>query len=169
MNYRYNRAKRHWTLRQRLDFYRDMSGGPDSCWTWQAFKLPKGYGQLGWKRKLELAHRLAFAEANGFIAPDGTLLLEPSVLVLHQCDNPPCCNPNHLRAGNKRDNALEAKERGLLRILKGEDAAHAKLTEAQVLAIRSDPRTHRAIAAEYGVGKTVIGSIKNRTKWKHLP
>lgn len=168
MNYRYDRVQRHWTLRQRLDFYLDKSGGPDACWPWKAFRLPKGYGQLGWKGKLELSHRLVYADEHGLIAPDGTLLLPPTVLVLHECDNPPCGNGAHLHEGDKKKNAQEARDRGLLKIAVGEDAGSAKLTEKQVLAIREDLRTHRDIANAYGVGKTIIGSIKNRTKWKHL-
>lgn len=168
MNYRYDRAKRHWLLRERLDFYRDMSGGPNACWPWQAYRMPNGYGQLGWKKKLELAHRLAYAEAHNLLNTNGSLALDRTILVLHSCDNPPCCNPAHLSLGNKKKNAEEARDRGLLKILKGEDAVNSKLTESQVLAIRFDERAHREIAADYGVGKTIIGSIKNRTKWKHL-
>lgn len=168
MNYRHNRAKRDWTLRQRLDFYLDKSGGPNACWPWTAFRLPKGYGQLGWKGKLELSHRLSYAEEHGLIDVDGTLLIDPKELILHECDNPPCGNPAHLHKGDKKKNAQEARDRGLLKIAHGQGAGAAKLTEIQVLAIRKDLRTHRAIAVDYGVGKTIIGSIKNRTKWKHL-
>lgn len=34
------------------------------------------------------------------------------------------------------------------------------LTREQAAVIRSDPRSHRAIAADYGVGHTTIGQIK---------
>jgi len=65
-------------------------------------------------------------------------------------------------------NAREAVDRGLLRPRKGEEATSAKLTEKQVLRIRADPAPHRVLAKKYGVGKTIIGSIKSRKKWKHL-
>jgi hypothetical protein len=32
-------------------------------------------------------------------------------MVCHRCDNPPCCNPDHLYAGTMSDNALDSAER----------------------------------------------------------
>ena len=46
---------------------------------------------------------------------------------------------------------------------------NAKLTDAQVLAIRADRRSSRIIAAEYGVSQVSVVFIKNRKTWKHLP
>lgn len=43
-----------------------------------------------------------------------------------------------------------------------------KLTVEQVRAIRVDPRTHREIAADYGVLPAHIGRIKNRKRWAHI-
>jgi hypothetical protein len=40
--------------------------------------------------------------------------LPPSdVEVMHSCDNPPCCNPNHLSLGTRKQNAedMAAKKR----------------------------------------------------------
>ena len=48
--------------------------------------------------------------------------------------------------------------------LKGRDRK-AKLTEAQVRVILADPRTQDAIAAEYGVHRSLIGRIKQGQKW----
>ena len=50
----------------------------------------------------------------------------------------------------------------------GEKHGCAKLTNEQVLAIRQDPRSQRAIAAEYGMSQATIGRIKQRKLWKHL-
>lgn len=43
-----------------------------------------------------------------------------------------------------------------------------KLTEAQVLAIRSNPNRHQDIADEYGVATSAISKIKTRQRWAHL-
>lgn len=53
------------------------------------------------------AHRAAFTLANGPI-PDG-------VKVLHSCDNPPCINTEHLRAGTSAENSREMVARGRAR------------------------------------------------------
>lgn len=52
---------------------------------------------------------------------------------------------------------------------KGQEAGRAKLTDADVLAIREDPGKHRDIAKRYGVTHTMIGFIKRRKAWTHLP
>lgn len=84
----------------------DRSG--DGCWEWQAkSRSPFGYGVMrigGTPGRLVGAHRLAWQYTNGPI-PEG-------LCVLHDCDNPPCCNPAHLHLGTKGDNATEKVERG---------------------------------------------------------
>jgi DNA invertase Pin-like site-specific DNA recombinase len=50
----------------------------------------------------------------------------------------------------------------------GDSHPLAKLTEAAVLAIRSDKRTQTAIAADYGVDSSTISLIKNRKRWAHI-
>ena len=74
-------------------------------WTGGVY-LISGYGRasvLGW-RKNEYAHRLAYQLENGPI-PKGAW-------VLHHCDNPKCCNLNHLYLGDARRNAQDRAERG---------------------------------------------------------
>lgn len=56
--------------------------------------------------------------------------------------------------------------------LSGAEGRHngrAKLTDADVLAIRADPRPYPVVAAEYGLNRESIGFIKRRVTWKHLP
>ena len=49
------------------------------------------------------AHRMAWILANGEI-PEGKY-------VCHHCDNPPCCNPDHLYIGTQVENMRDASER----------------------------------------------------------
>lgn len=52
----------------------------------------------------------------------------------------------------------------------GEARSQAKLTEAQVLEIRrADGVTHRELAARYSVSESLIGQIRQRRIWKHVP
>lgn len=60
-------------------------------------------------------------------------------VVRHKCDNPRCINPDHLESGTYVDNMRDCKERGRLRsaTFAGEASAAAKVTDAEVLLIRS--------------------------------
>lgn len=51
----------------------------------------------------------------------------------------------------------------------GERSPSAKLTAAQVLEIRADPRRQRVIAAEYGVVQQQISRIKRGQRWRGGP
>lgn len=73
--------------------------GPDDCWPWLAGRS-KGYGQF----LNYLAHRIAWFLTHGEI-PAGAV-------IRHTCDNPPCCNPNHLVPGTHGQNFRDMVERG---------------------------------------------------------
>jgi hypothetical protein len=83
--------------------------GPNACWPWKASRDPKGYGQFWHGKKLLRAHKVAFRWKH-----------EPEALVIrHKCDNPPCCNPDHLLGGTHKDNVRDMFERGRRKILRG--------------------------------------------------
>ena len=87
---------------------------------------------------------------------------------MHWCDNPPCINPEHITEGSTSDNMADAVIKG--RLCGGNNPRiPRKLTEEQVRAIRADPRTMRAIAADYGITATPVCLIKQRKRWKHVP
>lgn len=75
----------------------------NDCWEWKLSKNNKGYGRKIFKRKHIFAHRLSWQLHNGSI-PGG-------MCVLHHCDNPLCCNPNHLYLGTHKDNARDRSKR----------------------------------------------------------
>ncbi len=84
------------------------SRSPHECWEWQAGRHSRGYGIFYLTGHTQiLAHRLALALATGTI-PEGAY-------ALHSCDNPPCCNPNHLRWGTQAENMHDAASRGRAR------------------------------------------------------
>lgn len=127
------------------------------CWKWTAGKTIDGYGRVRCNGRLWLAHRVSWSIANNAI-PDG-------VCVLHRCDNPPCCNPDHLFLGTRLDNNADKTRKGRQafgersgsrlhpeclargdksgarlhpeRLARGEDNGKSKLTMTQVVKIRS--------------------------------
>jgi hypothetical protein len=79
---------------------------PNGCWEWQKFRHPKPrhYGGTGWNGKSWHTHRLTYVLVKGHI-PAG-------MVVMHSCDNPPCCNPDHLSLGTHLQNMADCRARG---------------------------------------------------------
>ena len=80
---------------------------PNGCMEWSGRVDRKGYGRVTVNGKHLAAHRFAWELANGPI-PDGLHIRH------FVCDNPPCCNPEHLLPGTHADNMADmvAKGRG---------------------------------------------------------
>ena len=134
-------------------------GTPDECWLWKAALFTRSrYGAFGLNGKHVGAHRVAWELTYGQIAP--------GLCVLHHCDNRSCVNPRHLFVGTRKDNYHDSVQKG--RNCRGATHGLAKLTDSQVLAIRSDTRLLREIAADYGVHLSTIGKIKRRNMWVHI-
>jgi hypothetical protein len=55
-----------------------------------------------------------------------------------------------------------------LNIGRGSRSCGGKLTEDQVRSIKIDPRTHKVIATDYGVGRQAISDIKSGRTWRHV-
>lgn|SRR3990167_1173676 len=138
----------------------------DGCWEWIGTRISSGYGQLSVCGRNVYAHRISYEIHFGSI-PDG-------MFVLHSCDNPPCVNPGHLRAGNRHDNAMDAVERsGLMPPhVPGSKCGAAKLTEADVIEMRREfdglRGTKAFLARKYGITKTNVACILAKKTWRHV-
>jgi hypothetical protein len=149
----------------------------NTCWNWIGTKGPTGYGYISVKHKNTRAHRLSWTFVHGPIAED--------LCVCHKCDNPSCVNPDHLFLGsnleNRRDSASKGRvpkgERSGVRlhpetVAKGENHGCAKLTDKQVLQIRSLHSRHTKscseLAKDYQVSPDTIRLIVSKKTWKHL-
>ena len=85
--------------------------GDNECWEWQAAKRPNSantpprgvFVRSG--TRTEYAHRVAYAFYYG-VEPG------PRTVVCHTCDNPLCCNPNHLMLSSQKANLQDAARKG---------------------------------------------------------
>lgn len=128
------------------------TGAPDTCWEWRGPRTVAGYGQMEINGRQYLAHRLAYRRFRG----------DPGdKFCCHKCDNPPCCNPNHIWLGDRVDNAQDmvTKERHCF----GERSYNATLTDDEVNQVwdlyNSGVYFQREIAAIYGVKQVTVSGI----------
>lgn len=128
------------------------------CVEWQAGRDRDGYGRTRYEKRRMGAHQVAWVLAFGPI-PQG-------LWVLHDCDNPPCCNPSHLHLGTHAENIAEKVARG--RQARGERAGPAKLNIDAVVEIRSTTTDSRILAARFGVSRILIYMVRTRRLWKHV-
>ena len=138
--------------------------GEDECWPWLASKKHHGYGGFKVDGRILLAHRVAWILTYGSI-PNG-------MCALHRCDNQGCCNPKHLFLGTKVDNNADRDRKGRNNCAHGEQQGLSKLTEEQVLEIRSryaaGDISQRKLGGEFGVSQVTIGAITRRRTWTHI-
>jgi len=156
---KYRRAR----ISDNLFAYCDLSDGPASCWPFLRSRDKDGYGTVAVIGRQERAHRLSYMQNVGEI-PEG-------LCVLHSCDNPPCCNPKHLRVGSQYDNARDREERGRGNQNKGEACGSAKLTAKDVMFIRRcwDIYNTKEMAQLLGVSDTAVAKVLRQENWSWVP
>jgi len=137
----------------------------NGCWEWTASTIPAGYGKIKADGKYLLAHRVSWVIHFGEI-PAGDMYW--TMCVCHHCDNKLCVNPSHLFLGSHKDNMADMVAKGFAP--RGENHGSAKLTEKQVLFIRSHyPKlTQIHMARMFGLSQSGIGRVVRRKTWIHI-
>lgn len=137
----------------------------NGCWEWAGSVNEHGYGGLRVNSRLIKAHRFAWELTYGPI-PEG-------MAVCHKCDNPPCCNPDHLFLGSQRENAADKLAKGRHQDQSGENShptgeSHpaSKLAWSDVRAIRDSTESISALSRQFGVTRSSIRNIKEGRTWK---
>ena len=145
----------------------DKSGGPDACWPWTAGTYRGGYGQFAVDRTGRRAHAVALEIESGETA-DGRLAMHTV------CDNPPCCNPSHLKWGTTQENTTERQTKGRHVGPRGTKAGQAKLTPEIVLECRRRympgcyKNGSRALAREFNVNQSTLHMAITGKQWKYI-
>jgi hypothetical protein len=135
----------------------------DDCWLWNSSKRPKGYGYFtiyveGQEVRF-YAHRFAYTSIYGPI--------ENRLYVLHRCDVPLCCRPDHLFLGTLRENSHDMMQKGRWR-----GRTPPQLTADQVRAIRARLATGagpRTIAREFGIHRDKVRDIRLGRAYAWVP
>lgn len=132
------------------------------CWLWTGcYTRGYGFNPLFPEKR---AHRMSWLIHKGEI-PQGKH-------VLHQCDNPPCVNPNHLFIGTPQDNATDRGNKGRQVSLHGYDHPLTRITDEQVIEIRrlsASGMSSPKIAKIIPFSTTQIKRIIRRESRKYLP
>lgn len=143
------------TRRERLAHFLSLIGPPDpvtGCREWQGSRIKTGYGQFAAGRLRGKcinvrAHRLMYQLVHGLVPDD--------LQIRHKCDNPPCCNPDHLETGTAYDNIQDSVQRGRRNYAKERPGAWRLPPEVRRKAIHdclNGPRgTTARLARELGV------------------
>lgn len=90
----------------------ERSRGTKECWPYLGCRFPNGYGHVGrviFGKRESYAHRAAWIYSFGPIPKGGPG--HHGWCVLHRCDNPPCCNPDHLFIGSIEDNVRDRDQK----------------------------------------------------------
>lgn len=141
----------------------DKEGHPKGCWIWKKYKSKYGYGKVGVEnRDVVAAHRVSYELTYGPI-PEG-------LFILHSCDNPPCVNPTHLRAGTPQQNVddMISRNRMVIGDHSGENNANAILNSDDVISIINSKEPAKILAIKHGVAKRTIYDIRRGRSWKKL-
>lgn len=111
-----------------------------------------GYGVVkvgGRKGRVMLCHRVTYEALVGPI-PKGQV-------VMHLCDNPACCNIEHLRVGTQADNLADMHRKG-----RATGGPLSRLTADEIMELRrmhEDGLSTRAIAARTKVSKSQVAVL----------
>lgn len=145
----------------------------DGCWLWAGAVRGRVGNQYGFiyilGRPVRLAmgtHRFSWILANKQDIPHG-------MEICHSCDERLCVNPDHLFLGTQEDNMKDMAAKGRASrtpkcFLRGESSSQAKLTDTDILAIRTDLRPQKEIASDYAITQSSVSLIKNRKTWSHI-
>ena len=122
--------------------------GRDDCWPWLGDQRD-GYGVFYYRQRMRGAHELALSFTYG----EKRLA---SLDTCHSCNNPICCNPDHLRFDTRASNVRDMMRAG----------THAngfrKLTPHEVKTIR-ERRASGArqvdLAAQFGISQALTSLI----------
>lgn len=134
----------------------------DDCLSWPFGKNSRGYGEVRYEGREQLASRVMCILAHGDPPDEG-------MHAAHSCGmgHLGCVRPNHLRWATPSENAADKRAHGTDG--RGQRNAAAKLLDADVIAIRrmafAPKANQRRIAEIFGVAQATVSDIKQGRRW----
>ena len=136
---------------------------PSGCLEFSGCRNKQGYGGVRFGGKVRKAHRVSYTLSKGTI-PEG-------FDICHKCDNPPCCNPDHLWAGPTIENIHDMEQKGRGKHPIGSNHKRSKLVESDielVFYLRRAGMGLQKLANFFQVGQTTMGHVLSRDTWKYV-
>lgn len=131
----------------------------DECLLWPFCLNGRGYGLAVVDGVQRHASNWMARLAHGEPTP-------PKTHAAHNCGNPACVNPQHLRWATAKENAADRKRHGTENI--GERSGKTNLTAEDVLYIRNAPPKLKPLMEKFGMSKHGISKIRSGKRWAHV-
>lgn len=135
----------------------------ETCWEWNSKIFPNGYGCFYFKGRYLLAHRVSYEWYHN-------ISLSELDVVCHSCDNRKCVNPDHLIRSDQKFNIKDMMDKNRGNWASGENQAHSKLTESDVIEIRRLRYEFKLrlsdIAKMFNVSEKQISVVSRGIQWK---
>jgi hypothetical protein len=148
------------SLKDRIIFW-SKKDDKTGCWNWQGARNSDGYGNTTIDNKSVGAHRAAYMAFKGEI-PKG-------MSICHKCDNPACCNPDHLFLGTHTDNIRDMHVKGRANICHGEKCGQSKISRKDAVSIYVSQFLGiptKELSKKYGIVRDYVRYIQRKKSWK---
>jgi len=135
----------------------------NECWIWKGALDYDGYRIFNFNGITKRTHVIAMMKKEKITKGNQ---------VLHICDNPPCCNPKHLKIGTHQDNMDDMIKKNRANKAFGEKNGNSKLTVSNVKKIRlmyaNGEFSMQDIGSKFGISRMNVCDIVNNKIWRDL-
>jgi hypothetical protein len=148
----------------KVEFWKRVQFSSEGCWLWTGATVNGNYGVVTYQGRQYRTHIIAFYLTIGVWPGDRN--------ILHTCDNPRCCRPDHLIDGTHQDNMADCASKNRqpggiggshhtwLTQADADEIRRLRLFDISVKEISQMPRFKGKIGI-YGIYKILQGKVWN--------